>query len=105
MRRLTSLASLLFATAVTAQVPQDHFFSSNGVRIRYVDEGAGEPILLIHGYTQRIETNWIEPTVFQSLVKDHRVIAFDLRGHGRSEKPYDPAKYGEEMVRDAIRLL
>jgi pimeloyl-ACP methyl ester carboxylesterase len=43
--------------------------------------------------------------VFQALAKDHRVIAFDLRGHGRSEKPYDPATYGEAMVRDAIRLL
>ena len=75
------------------------------MQIRYVDQGTGEPILLIHGYTQSIERNWIDNGVFQALAKDHRVIAFDLRGHGRSEKPYDPAKYGEEMVRDAIRLL
>jgi len=88
-----------------AQVPQDHFFNSNGVQVRYIDQGAGEPVLLIHGYTASIETNWIETGVFQALVKDHRVIAFDLRGHGKSGKPYDPTKYGEETARDAIRLL
>jgi pimeloyl-ACP methyl ester carboxylesterase len=75
------------------------------VRIRYVDEGSGEPVLLIHGYTRSIETNWIAPGVFANLVKDHRVVAFDLRGHGKSDKPHDPELYGGEIARDAIRLL
>jgi pimeloyl-ACP methyl ester carboxylesterase len=34
-----------------------------------------------------------------------RVIAFDLRGHGKSGKPYDPVAYGEEMAADVVRLL
>ena len=105
MRHLVLLAAFGFAISVGAQVPQDEFFNSNGVRLRYIDQGTGEPILLIHGYTASIERNWIDNGVFQALAKDHRVIAFDLRGHGKSEKPYDSTKYGEEVVRDAIRLL
>lgn len=84
---------------------QDQFFDSNGVQIRYVEQGTGEPVLLIHGYTASVETNWINPGVFQNLARDHRVIAFDLRGHGKSGKPHEPAAYGREMVQDAIRLL
>jgi len=102
-----ALASLcvLLAAPPAAQAPKDTFFDSNGVQIRYVEQGAGEPVLLIHGYTRSIETNWIEPGIFQNLAKDHRVIAFDLRGHGKSGKPYDPAAYGGEMVTDALRLM
>ena len=106
MRFLSVAASLmLLAAAVNAQAPREQFFVSNGVRIRYVEAGSGEPVLLIHGYTRSIETNWTDAGVFQALAKDHRVIAFDLRGHGKSDKPYDPAMYGEPMVLDAIRLL
>ena len=104
MRFLLAAVSLL-AVPAAAQVPPDQFFNSNDVQIRYVDQGSGEPVLLIHGYTASVETNWLAPGVFQSLAKDHRVIAFDLRGHGKSGKPHDPAMYGREMVHDAIRLL
>jgi len=81
------------------------YFDSIGVQIRYVEAGSGEPVLLIHGVTQNIETNWISTGVFQNLSKDHRVIAFDLRGHGKSGKPHEPSAYGREMVQDAVRLL
>jgi pimeloyl-ACP methyl ester carboxylesterase len=104
MRRLLVAAGLALASRTFAQ-PTDKAFNSNGVQIRYVEQGAGEPVLLIHGYTRSIETNWLETGVFQDLAKDHRVIAFDLRGHGKSGKPTDPAAYGSEMVQDAIRLL
>jgi pimeloyl-ACP methyl ester carboxylesterase len=95
---------LALASHAIAQTT-DKSFNSNGVQIRYVEQGAGEPVLLIHGYTRSIETNWIETGVFQDLAKDHRVIAFDLRGHGKSGKPTDPAAYGSDMVQDAIRIL
>lgn len=84
---------------------QDNFFDSGGIRIRYVDQGTGEPVVLVHGYTNAIERNWIETGVLQKLVKDHRVIAFDLRGHGRSAKPHDATAYGAEMGQDVVRLL
>jgi pimeloyl-ACP methyl ester carboxylesterase len=95
---------LCLATSVSVQT-QDKFFDSNGVKIRYVEQGTGEPVLLIHGYTRSIESNWVDPGVFQNLARDHHVIAFDLRGHGRSDKPHDPAAYGGEIVQDALRLL
>src|SRR6185503_909884 len=93
------------AAASSTQGNHDQYFDSHGVRIRYVDRGAGEPVLLIHGYTRNVETNWIDTGVLPNLAKDHRVIAFALRGHGRSGKPHDPAAYGGETVQDALRLL
>ena len=97
---LLSLIGLLPAV-VSAQ---DKFFTSNGVHIRYVDQGAGEPVVLVHGYTNVIENNWIATGVLPNLVKDHRVIALDLRGHGKSDKPHDPKAYAE-MEQDVVRLL
>jgi pimeloyl-ACP methyl ester carboxylesterase len=82
-------------------------FDSNGVRIAYIDEGEGEPILLIHGFASNVAANWIDPQWVRSLTKaGRRVIAYDNRGHGQSEKLYDPALYGApSMAEDARRLL
>ena len=95
-------SALLFAQP---SAPSDRFFDSAGVRIRYVDQGQGRPIVLIHGYTGNLERHWIAPGVFANLATDHRVIALDCRGHGRSGKPLEPAAYGIEMGQDVIRLL
>lgn len=82
-------------------------FDSDGVQIAYLDEGAGEPILLIHGFASNAATNWVDPQWVRTLTQDRRrVIALDNRGHGQSDKLYDPARYGApEMADDAIRLL
>ena len=87
-------------------------FSSDGVRIAYIDvapEGSdlGEPILLIHGFASSHRINWVNPRWVDTLSKaGRRVIAFDNRGHGRSEKLYDPAGYHSDvMARDAANLL
>jgi pimeloyl-ACP methyl ester carboxylesterase len=97
----------LLPAALRADVPalQKPCFDSDGVRIHYVVQGKedGEPVLLIHGFTVSIDAQW-EP-VLKPLAKDYKVIAFDCRGHGGSEKPHDPKKYGLEMVKDAVRLL
>jgi pimeloyl-ACP methyl ester carboxylesterase len=82
----------------------DQFFDSSGVQIRYVDEGTGEPIILLHGNGGRLEA-WRDSGVVANLVRDYRVIAFDARGHGKSGKPHEPAAYGAEMGLDAVRLL
>jgi pimeloyl-ACP methyl ester carboxylesterase len=92
---------LLLSTGVLAQ---DQYFDSNGVRIRYVDRGSGEPIVLIHGNGGRLE-GYIDAGVLPNLARDYRVIAFDVRGHGKSGKPHDVKAYGPEMGLDAIRLL
>jgi pimeloyl-ACP methyl ester carboxylesterase len=83
------------------------FFDSDGVRIAYVDEGAGEPILLIHGFASSIKYNWIDPGWVRTLTAaGRRVIAYDNRGHGASAKLYDQAAYGAPtMAEDARRLL
>jgi pimeloyl-ACP methyl ester carboxylesterase len=88
----------------TAALAQDRFFDSAGVRIRYVDHGAGLPVVLIHGFTANIERSWIETGVLPDLARDYRVIALDLRGHGGSDKPRDPRAY-DDIGLDVIRLL
>src|SRR5665648_495242 len=82
-------------------------FDSGGVRIAYRDEGEGEPILLIHGFASNAATNWADPGWISLLVQSgRRVIAYDNRGHGLSEKLYDPSLYSAtSMAEDALRLL
>jgi len=105
MRGVRACVLLLLVGLLPAVVSaQDKFFASNGVRIRYVDQGTGEPVVLVHGYTNDIENNWIATGVLSNLVKDHRVIALDLRGHGKSDKPHDTRAYAE-LGQDVVRLL
>jgi pimeloyl-ACP methyl ester carboxylesterase len=82
-------------------------FESDGVKIAYSDEGEGEPILLIHGFASNVAANWRDAHWLRVLTEaSRRVIAFDNRGHGRSEKLYDPSRYGAPaMAEDARRLL
>ncbi|WP_112664495.1 alpha/beta fold hydrolase [Microvirga flavescens] len=87
------------------------FFNSNGISIAYVDvlpeEGHGDPILLIHGFASNYAVNWLNTLWFKTLGKaGFRVIALDNRGHGQSEKLYDPKDYDSfVMADDARRLL
>ena len=82
-------------------------FKSDGVGIAYVDEGQGDPILLIHGFASNVATNWRDSHWLQTLTTaSRRAVAYDNRGHGRSEKLYDPGRYGAPiMAEDARRLL
>jgi len=82
-------------------------FDSNGVRIAFIDEGAGKPIVLIHGFASSVKDNWTDPGWVGFLASNgFRVVAFDNRGHGESEKLYDTAAYGAPlMAEDARRLL
>jgi pimeloyl-ACP methyl ester carboxylesterase len=77
------------------------------VEIAYLDEGAGEPIVLVHGFASNKETNWVNPGWVATLTRaGRRVIALDNRGHGASSKPYDPAAYhGATMAEDVRALL
>jgi len=82
-------------------------FDSDGVRIAYIDEGEGEPILLIHGFASNVAANWRDARWVRAFTEaGRRVIAYDNRGHGQSEKLYDPSLYGAPiMAEDARRLL
>jgi pimeloyl-ACP methyl ester carboxylesterase len=82
-------------------------FSSDGLEIAYVTEGEGDPILLIHGFASNIQMNWADTGWMKFLTGNgFRVIALDNRGHGASEKLYEPEAYAARiMAEDARRLL
>jgi pimeloyl-ACP methyl ester carboxylesterase len=84
-----------------------HKFNSDSVEIAYDDEGQGDAILLIHGFGSNGRVNWVD-TGWVKTLRDagFRVITIDNRGHGESEKLYDPKFYeAAEMAEDARRLL
>ena len=103
--RLAVFLLLGISAAAQPVTPPDQFFDSSGVRIRYVEQGQGTPIVLVHGLTGNLDRHWIANGVFAALAKDHRTIAMDARGHGKSGKPHDPKMYGEQMARDVVALL
>jgi len=87
-------------------------FSSDGVDIAFIDvapqaHGLAEPILLIHGFASNHRVNWVDPRWVEALARaGRRVVAFDNRGHGQSEKLYAPADYRADlMMQDAANLL
>ncbi|HYM54344.1 MAG TPA: alpha/beta fold hydrolase [Solirubrobacteraceae bacterium] len=87
------------------------FRSSDDILISYREWGGEDdpfpPVILHHGFAADAEANWVRPGVVAALVAaGRRVLAPDARGHGGSEKPHDPARYGEErMARDLAGLL
>src|SRR5262249_29372053 len=104
--------SLLTVLVVCCLVPTpvdaaDDVFDSNGVKIRYVTEGKGEPVVLIHGWMGD-SSMWGRDQSGNTKLKGlegFQVIALDCRGHGKSDKPHDLEKYGPEMAADVVRLL
>jgi pimeloyl-ACP methyl ester carboxylesterase len=69
-------------------------FHNGAVEIAYLDEGEGDPIILVHGFASSKNVNWVYPTWVSELRKDRRrVIALDNRGHGDSSKLYDAEEY------------
>src|SRR6266513_794015 len=69
-------------------------YHNGAVEIAYLDEGEGDPILLVHGFASTKNVNWVYPTWVSELKKNgRRVVALDNRGHGESGKLYDPEAY------------
>ncbi len=91
------------STSIAAAESQ--FFDAKGVKIHFLIEGTGEPVVLIHGLDSSARVNWQMPGTIDALARDHQVIAIDLPGYGESDKPDDPAAYGEQWVDDVILLL
>lgn len=92
-----------------AAVPDRQLLNSDGVHISFFDIGDqnGEPILLIHGFASSAEVNWVYTGWTKTLLEaGYRVIGFDHRGHGQSDKPHEPDAYHpDKMAQDAVRLL
>jgi pimeloyl-ACP methyl ester carboxylesterase len=81
-------------------------FKNGPVEIAYLDEGDGEPIVLVHGFASNKEVNWVAPAWVSTLTRaGRRVIALDNRGHGQSSKLYDPADYHTALMAGDVRAL
>ena len=82
-------------------------FNHGDVEIAFLDEGEGEPIVLVHGFASTKNVNWVYPTWVSELRKGgRRVIALDNRGHGESSKLYEAADYSIPIMSgDIIALM
>ncbi|NNM75307.1 alpha/beta fold hydrolase [Sphingomonas sp. ID1715] len=82
--------------------PTTHFFTApDGVRLAWHELGEGRPVILIHGYISSADMNWIRfGHAAKVAAKGFRVIMPDLRGHGASDKPHDPALYTPDILAD-----
>src|SRR5262249_49898628 len=79
--------------------------SADGVRIRFRVEAHGVAVLLLHGFPDSLDS-WWEVGVAPVLARTFRVVALDLRGHGGSDKPSDPARYRDEhRAADVVAVL
>jgi pimeloyl-ACP methyl ester carboxylesterase len=67
----------------------------DGVGIHYEVHGEGPPLLLTHGYSS---TSAMWHGQVDALAKDHTLILWDMRGHGQSDYPDDPAAYSEDLT-------
>ena len=81
-------------------------FHNGAVEIAYLDEGQGEPIVLVHGFASNKEVNWVQPGWVSVLTRaGRRVIALDNRGHGQSTKLYDDADYHTDLMAGDVAAL
>ena len=104
-RRIAFVTLCFVAFATSAFALEDKTFDSRGVKIHYIIEGQGEPVILVHGFTASIPVQWGLPGIISKLAKQYQVIALDNRGHGNSDKPHDPDSYGKQMPEDVLRLM
>ena len=104
---LATLIALVAFTGVYAQsdASTESFTASDGAVIHYLVEGRGDPVVLLHGITGTAASNWGAAGIIDRLAEKFQVIAVDQRGHGKSDKPHDPASYGERMALDVVDLL
>ena len=75
----------------------------DGVKLHYEVHGSGPALLLTHGYSS---TSAMWKGQIEALSKDHQLVLWDMRGHGQSDYPDDPAAYSEALtVADMSALL
>jgi pimeloyl-ACP methyl ester carboxylesterase len=101
-----ALGVVVGVSGTSADEPAHKFFTtSDGIKLHYMELGRGTPVILIHGYTANAEGKWFKSGIAQALAGKYRVVAIDARGHGQSDKPHDPAKYGPRMATDVVELM
>ncbi|MEM7776625.1 MAG: alpha/beta hydrolase [Pseudomonadota bacterium] len=81
-------------------------FLSDGIEIAFLDEGTGDPVVLVHGFASNMNVNWVDTGWVKTLCDaGRRVIAVDNRGHGQSAKLHDPADYSAPIMAEDVRRL
>jgi len=88
-------------SAVYPLPPHGHMAHVNDIEMYYEDHGAGEPLVLLHGFTLS-HTMWDGHLPY--LTPHYRVLSVDLRGHGRSTNPRDTFRH-DQAARDVYALL
>ncbi|MGV7209174.1 alpha/beta fold hydrolase [Oxalobacteraceae bacterium A2-2] len=83
-----------------AQAPKSNFAEVNGVKLHYLSAGKGDPVILLHGYTQSSHM-WLP--LIAELSRNHLVIAPDLRGFGQSATPAGP--YTKSVMAQDVHAL
>ncbi|WP_327141467.1 alpha/beta fold hydrolase [Nocardia sp. NBC_01327] len=83
------------------------FTTWDGLQLNYrVWEGEGMPVVLQHGVVADTNANWMSVGIVAALqAAGHHIISLDARGHGRSEKPHDPARYSWQAMTADMRAL
>lgn len=112
------VALCVFATGVAAAEPGSRYpdqpantmqtgtASSDGFAIYYEIEGTGPPMVLVHGWGSDTGHGWRDTGWIEVLAPHRTVVSIDVRGHGRSSKPYDGAAYTyAAMSRDVIAVM
>jgi pimeloyl-ACP methyl ester carboxylesterase len=82
-------------------LPVRHFRGGDGRELAYRETGHGPPLVLLHGYFSNAQVNWVRYGHAATIAaRGFRVIMPDLRGHGDSAKPHDPAAYPPDVLTD-----
>ena len=82
------------------------FASFDGAPIAFREVGAGRPVVLLHGLFSDAVTNWIRfGTAATIAAAGCRVVMPDLRGHGASARPHDPAAYPPDVLARDLEAL
>ena len=89
--------------AVTTHV----FTAPDGVELAWHETGDGRPVVLLHGLFSNAQTNWIKFGHAATIAATgFRVVMPDLRAHGESGHPHDPAAYPPDILaRDGLALI
>lgn len=98
------LAVLVCLAVPTVALGQDKFFDSAGVKIHYIEQGTGEAVVLLHGRGNTVDL-WTTTGLLQQLSASYHVVAFDARGHGKSDRPHESGQYGRQLALDVVRLM
>lgn len=93
--------ALLCDGAVMTDLTTSSVMAPDGTRLAVHEMGEGRPVLLLHGYFSDAATNWVRYGHAALLAgAGFRVIMPDLRAHGESGKPHDPAAYAHDILAD-----